>query len=308
MSETVSTRYNKFSEFLKNRYGKKVQRISLNAGFSCPNLDGSLSYEGCIYCNNKSFGRNEISTPLDEQIRTGIVSAQKRYGADRFILYFQNFSNTYAPTAALKEKYDIIRNYSDFVCLCVGTRPDCIDEEKADLLASYSDTVDVWVELGLQSSNDETLKNINRGHSYTDFEKTVKILAKRKIEVFTHVILGLPGENIEDMVKTARDISYLPIKGVKIHPLHIVKRTKLEEMFLQNEYQPMSRDTYLDYLIAFLENLRKDMIIVRITADALGDSLIAPEWIKDKTGLLKAVDIEMEKRNAFQGKYASSGR
>lgn len=302
MNELAKPRYNKFSSYLSSRYGGRIQRISVNAGFSCPNLDGFLSREGCIYCNNKSFGINDCLIPIEEQIRSGMAAARKRYKAEKFILYFQSFSNTYGSCNELREKYDVVLNHPEFVCLCIGTRPDCIDEDRARLLSSYKNKLDVWVELGLQSANDKTLETINRGHNLDSFIKAVNLLCAYKIEIFAHVILGLPGEGIEEMARTASTLSGLPVKGVKIHPLHIVKGTGLETLFRKGEYKPMTMDEYIEYLIIFLENLRKDIVIVRAAADVLGDLLVAPEWIKDKHALLRLLDEEMERRDSFQGK------
>jgi radical SAM protein (TIGR01212 family) len=302
----IISRYNRFSDFLRSRYGARIRRVSVNAGFSCPNLDGTISKDGCIFCSNKAFSKNNSAVPIEEQIRTGIVSARKKYGAEKFILYFQSFSNTYGTPAQLKEKYDFVLNHPEFVCLCIGTRPDCIDEERVSLLSSYQGKSDVWVELGLQSVHNKTLEAINRGHDFAAFVRAAELLAARKIEVFAHVIIGLPGEGEREIIDTATALSTLPVTGVKIHPLHIVKETKLEEMYKTNKYSPMTRTDYIDLLIKFLEHLRKDIVIVRVTADVLGDMLIAPEWINDKSGLLKTLDDEMEKRNTFQGVKAES--
>lgn len=297
----TESRYNKFSEYLKKRYGTRVQRVSVNAGFSCPNIDGTVSEDGCIFCNNKAFAKNDASVPIEEQIKTGIASARKRYGAEKFILYFQSFSNTYGPLAELKEKYDHVLAHQEFVSLCVGTRPDCIDEERISLLGSYKNKLDVWLELGLQSANDRTLMAINRGHDFNAFARAVELSVEKKIEVFAHVIIGLPGENENDIINTAKALSALPVTGVKIHPLHVVKGTSLEEMHRRREFSPMTEEEYINLLIKFIEHLRKDMVIVRATADVIGDILIAPEWIKNKSGLLQKLDYEMEKRNTFQG-------
>ena len=305
MIKAVS-RYNRFSDFLRSRYGARVHRVSVNSGFSCPNLDGTISTKGCIFCNNRAFGKNDSSVPIEEQIQAGIASARKKYHTEKFILYFQSFSNTYGTPAQLKENYDLVLNRPEFVCLCVGTRPDCIDEERVSLLSSYQGKLDVWVELGLQSANDKTLATINRGHTFAAFVRSAKLLAARKIEVFAHVIIGLPGEGEREIIDTAKALSALPITGVKIHPMHIVKGTRLEEIYDCNEYSPMTRTDYIDLLIKFLEHLRKDIVIVRMTADVLDNMLAAPEWIKDKSGLLKALDDEMEKRNTFQGVKAES--
>jgi radical SAM protein (TIGR01212 family) len=306
MMNSKISRYNRFSDFLKSRYGVRVHRVSVNAGFFCPNLDGTISRDGCIFCSNIAFSKNNSAVPIEEQIRTGIAAARNKYGAEKFILYFQSFSNTYGTPDQLKEKYDLVLNYPEFVCLCVGTRPDCIDEERVSLLSSYRGKLDVWVELGLQSVHNKTLEAINRGHNFAAFVCAAELLAARKIEVFAHVIIGLPGESEREIIDTARALSALPVAGVKIHPLHIVKGTKLEEMSKTNEYSPMTRTDYIDLLIKFLEHLRKDIVIVRATADVLGDMLVAPAWIKDKSGLLRALDDEMEKINTFQGAKTES--
>lgn len=297
----TESRYNKFSDYLKKRYGTRVHRVSVNAGFSCPNIDGTISEDGCIFCNNKAFAKNDASAPIEEQIKTGIASARKKYGAKKFILYFQSFSNTYGPLSELKEKYDHVLAHQEFVCLCIGTRPDCIDDKRISLLGSYRDKLDVWLELGLQSANDRTLAAINRGHDFNAFVRAVELSAKNEIEVFAHVIISLPGEDESDIINTAKALSALPVIGVKIHPLHVVKGTNLEEMLIHEKFSPITEEEYVDFLIKFIEHLRKDIVVVRVTADVIGDILIAPEWIKNKSGLLKKLDYEMEKRNTFQG-------
>jgi hypothetical protein len=221
--------------------------------------------------------------------------------ARKFILYFQSFSNTYGEIDTLKLRFDIIKKYPEFIILSVGTRPDCIDEAKADLLEEYSKDYDVWVELGLQSSHDNTLQRINRGHTYRQFEDAVITLAERDIFLFTHVILGLPGENIEQTNRTAEIISGLPVRGVKIHPLHVVKNTILAQEYLSGDYHPMEENEFIEMAVSFLERLRLDIVIGRLSADVMGDLLLAPDWMRDKIGYLNRLESEMKKRNAVQG-------
>lgn len=304
MKETnqINTYY-KFSDYLKNEYGRRLWKISVDAGFTCPNLDGTLSREGCIYCNNRAFGQSENVRSLPEQIEAGLSFAQKRYKAKDFILYFQSFTNTYGKPEDLKTGYDIIRDYPEFRVLAVGTRPDCLDREKCALLESYTDDVDVWVELGLQSIHDKTLLLINRGHTYRSFQEAVELLSQFKIKIFVHVILGLPGESQEHMIDTAKTLSSLPIEGVKIHPLHVVRGTGLEELFKNGNYTSLKIEDYVENAISFLEYLRPDITIARITADVKDDLLIAPEWIRGKNELLDMFDSLMIQNNRRQGNF-----
>jgi len=297
-------RYYKFSKYLKERFGERVHKISVDAGFKCPNLDGTLSNKGCIYCNNYAFSPalRVKNLSLEEQIEKGIEYGKKRFKAKKFIVYFQPFTNTYAPLKILKERYDVVRKFSEVVGIAIGTRPDCIDEEKLSLIESYTEDYEVWIEYGLQSIHDKTLKIINRNHTYSDFLKAVEITKGRGIKICAHVIIGLPGETRKDMIETAKECGRLKIDGIKIHPLHVVKATQLEKMYKDGKYTPMDIEFYVDTVVEFLQYLSPDTVIQRITADCPSEYLVAPFWIDLKDKVIKMIEDRLEKEDIFQGK------
>ena len=299
--------YYKFSDYLKKRgFGEKVYKITIDAGFSCPNLDGKISDKGCVYCNNRAFSppARRTGVPIEEQIKQGMKALKERYGADKFIAYFQAYSNTYGPLEQLKKTYDTVKQFKNIVGISVGTRPDCVDDKILGLIGEYSNDYEVWVEYGLQSSDDRTLKLINRGHSHADFLKAVGLTRKQKnIKICAHVILGLPGEGLKEMTTTASELARLKIEGVKIHPLHVVKGTELEKWYNQGAYKPLELGDYIDYLVPFLERLSPDTVIQRLTADCPKEFLAAPDWINNKAGLLAELDNKLRERDSFQGKY-----
>ena len=295
---------------MKDKFKQRVHKISVDAGFSCPNKDGKISKEGCIYCDNKGFSFNTRVGVRDlrEQIESGIEAGKKRFKAEKFILYFQAYTNTYAEVNVLKEKYDIIKNYPEIVGLAIATRPDCVNREILDLINSYTENYEVWLEYGLQSIHKKTLDYINRGHYFEEFVDAVKETRKReKIKICAHVIIGLPYEwrKREDknmILETARAISELKLDGVKIHPLHIIKGTKLEEIYKNGGYEPLSLDEYIDLAVSFLESLSPEIIIQRISADCPSDLLVAPDWILNKQRVLRKIESKLERGNSYQGK------
>lgn len=299
-----------FNDYLKEKFGERVQRLSLNAGFSCPNRDGKISREGCIYCNDEGFSPfAKTRFSLRQQIRQSMDFARKRYKAEKFIAYFQNATNTYAPLSRLKKAYDVIREFPDIVGLYISTRPDCVDEKKLELISSYRGNYDVWIEYGLQSIHDRTLKFINRGHTFHDFVNAVDETAKRDIKVGAHVILGLPGETKEDMLNTAKKIAKLPISGVKFHMLHVLKDTKLEQYYKEGRVKLLTFKEYIEYLCDFLEIISPLCIIFRLVSDARTDFLIAPKWINRKSEVMTAIKDEFKRRGTRQGsKYPSLRR
>jgi len=294
-------RYNNFSNYLKKKYGEKVWKIPLHAGFSCPNLDGTLSDTGCIYCNNKAFniqaGRNSQS--LDEQIRSSIQRMKKIRKVSKFIAYFQTYTNTYATVDTLNRTYDTVLKYPEIVALSIGTRPDCVDTEKLDLIERYTDKLDVWLEYGLQSIHNRTLKKINRRHTYEDFVKAVRLTKERDIAICAHVIAGLPGESKDDFLQTVQSVAELDIEGIKFHPLHVLKGTLLEKMYKQNQIFLLKVDDYAEIICDALEILPENMVIQRLTADADEQFLIAPEWCK-KQNKMKVIDLINRKLKARQ--------
>jgi uncharacterized protein len=276
--------YYKFSEYLKERFGCRVYKVGVDAGFLCPNKDGRLSNDGCIYCDNKAFSFNTRTPakPIDEQIRAGMAFGRKRYGAEKFIIYFQAHTNTYAAPDILKERYDTIKKFDSIVGLSIGTRPDCVNEEILDLIESYSKDYEVWVEYGLQSIHNTTLALVNRNHTYEDFLKAVELTKKRNIKICAHIIIGLPNETRDDILETARGLQRLKIDSVKIHPLHIVKGTNLEKIYNQGLYKPLELEEFTDLTADFLERLGPDIIIQRIGADCPEELLVAPSWISKR--------------------------
>lgn len=291
-----------FNDYLQNKYGERVQRLSLNAGFTCPNRDGKIGSEGCIYCNDEGFSPfANACLSLRQQIKRSIGYASKRYKAKKFIAYFQNATNTYAPLSRLKKAYDIIKEFPDIVGLYISTRPDCIDERRLDLIQSYRKDYDVWIEYGLQSAHDRTLRFLNRGHTVHDFVKAAELTAQRNIKVGAHVILGLPGETRADMLKTADKVAKLPVSGIKFHMLHVLKDTKLEEYYKEGRIQLLTFKEYVDTVCDFLEIVNPKCVVFRLVSDASDDYLVAPEWINRKSEVINAIKNEFKRRGTRQG-------
>ena len=304
-------RYYRFSRYLKERFGCKVYKISVDAGFSCPNLDGTLSRKGCIFCDNRAFSPavRDKKLPVEHQIAMGIEYGEKRYSAERFLVYFQPYSNTYASVETLEERYNVIKRFGHKVVgLCIGTRPDCIDREKLSLIESYTRDYEVWIEYGLQSIHDSTLNLLNRNHSYADFLRACELTREKKnIKICAHVIIGLPGEEQRDIIKTAQACGRLKIDGIKIHPMHIVKNTLLQKMFDEGNYKAWEFDRYIDTVSLFITALHPTTVIHRITAECKKQLLVAPVWLNDKEKLLQAVEQKMEKEGLLQGQnYVSA--
>jgi radical SAM protein (TIGR01212 family) len=298
-------RYRDFNTYLRGLFGERVQKISLDAGLGCPNRDGTLSEGGCIYCNSLGSGTGAMirhHLTIEEQVAKGGSFAEKRYGAKKFIAYFQSFTNTYASIAKLKSLYDQALGHPGMVGLSVGTRPDCVEEDVLGLLSSYGRDYKVWIEYGLQSAHDRTLSRINRGHDVACFERGVLTADRWGLEVCAHVILGLPGETREMMLETARFLSGLPVKGVKIHLLYVVRGTPLATLYEKGAYRCLERGAYIELVADFLECLPPEMVIQRLTGDPIGEELIAPLWAQDKTENLNLIRKRLEERDTWQGK------
>jgi len=297
--------YYSFNQFLKEKFGCRVWKLSLHAGFSCPNRDGRLSREGCIFCNNKAFSyfAREGRFSLREQIAHSIEYAKKRFKAEKFIAYFQSFTNTYASPEELKKKYDIIREFPEIVGLSISTRPDCVDEEKIELIRSYTKDYTVWLEYGLQSVNNSTLQFLNRNHSFEDFLRALELTKDKNILISVHIILGLPSETKEDTLKTAKVISSLPIWGVKFHCLHVVKETPLEKLYNQGKIKLLSQKEYVELICDFLELIPSSWVVLRLVSEASPDYLVAPSWVNDKQSVIREIEKELKRRNSWQGKY-----
>jgi uncharacterized protein len=276
-----------YNDYLKAKYGCKVYRIALDAGFSCPNIKTG----GCIYCNSKGSRASYIdpALPIEKQFETRMGYLKKTKGAKKFIAYFQAHTNTYADPDRLKATYDQVVGFDGIVGISIGTRPDAVDREKLKLIASYKDRYEVWLEYGLQSANDKTLRSINRGHTFDDFSAAVKLTREFGIPVCTHVILGLPGETKKDMMATAKKLSELKTEGIKIHLLHILKGSKLEELYRKGKIALLEQDEYVELVREFLSNLSPDIIVQRLTGQGSKEDHVAPLWALDKTGTLKNI-------------------
>jgi uncharacterized protein len=298
-------RYRDFNTYLKEIFRERVQKVTLDAGLTCPNRDGTLSRGGCIYCDSRGSGTGAMTHhdfSIQEQMARGADFAGKRYGAEKFIAYFQSFSNTYAPLGTLRIFYDQALTHPGVVGLSVGTRPDCVTPEILALLSSYRKRFLVWLELGLQSAHDATLKRINRGHDTACFDRAVAMAHASGLNVCAHVILGLPGETRTMMVETARHLASLPVKGLKIHALYIVKGTALAAMYEKGLYQCLTRRKYVELVVDFLERIPSHVVIQRLTGDALQSELQAPEWVKDKGTNLRLIRERLRERDTWQGK------
>ncbi|HEY6872900.1 MAG TPA: TIGR01212 family radical SAM protein [Geobacteraceae bacterium] len=296
-------RYNAFSEELKRTFGCRVHRISVDAGFTCPNRDGRAGTGGCIYCGGAGSGSFGISRGLSvaAQLADGKEVMVRKYKARRFIAYFQSYTNTYAPLEQLGRLYDEALAVEDVVGLIVGTRPDVLPRAVLDLLAEYARKTWFWLELGLQSPLDRTLRFLNRGHDFASFAAAVASCKARGIRVCAHVILGLPGESREEMLATPGILNDLGVDGVKIHLLHVMRETPLAEMYERGEIRLLGRDDYVGLVCDFLERLAPSISIQRLTGDGGRDHLVAPLWSLAKFEVLNAIDGELERRKTFQG-------
>ncbi len=296
-------RYNLFSSYLKKKFNEKVYKVTLDAGFSCPNRDGTLSSSGCIFCDDSGSFSQAHSNKLDveKQLEVGMETLKKRFKAKKFLSYFQAYSNTYKPVDKLKLLYDKALTPDDVVGLSIGTRPDCVDDEKLDLIASYSKTKEVWLEFGLQSANDKTLKMINRGHDYKCFENAYLKAKDRNINVCVHVILGLMNETYDEIMYTAKTLAKLNVDGIKFHMLCVLKNTQLEKIYNKNKFELLNEDEYVNLVCDFLEVLPPTTTIHRIAGNGLNKLLIEPHWIMNKFETLNKIDRTLEKRNSYQG-------
>jgi radical SAM protein (TIGR01212 family) len=297
-------RYHAFSRFLRRRFGARVARVTIDAGFTCPNVDGTVTTGGCVFCDNRSFSPNRRlpRASVRAQVERGVALLGPRYGAERFLAYFQAATNTHAPVERLSRLYDEALEHPQVVGLAVGTRPDSVPGPVLDLLEGYARDRYVCLELGLQSIHDRSLDWMNRGHHYDAFVDAVGRCQGRVLDLCAHVILGLPGESREDMLATADALAALPVVAVKIHNLHVVRRTPLEEMYRRGEVTLLGRAEYVQVVCDFLERLPPGMVIHRLNGDAPTDWLVAPEWCRDKAGLLRDIHGELERRDSWQGK------
>ena len=297
-------RYHTLNYHYKEKYHCKVIKVSLNAGFTCPNIDGKVGYGGCIYCSKSGSGDfgGDISKSLSEQFDEIKDKLSKKWPRGKYIAYFQAHTNTYAPLSVLKGKYESVLKKDNVIGIAIATRPDAIEDEVLDYLEELNKNTDVTVELGLQTIHEDTSKLINRCHSLNQFEEMVKKLRKRNIEVVVHIINGLPYETKEMMIETVKYLNHLDINGIKIHMLNIVKDTPLATLYQEKKFKVLSKEEYIDIVIQQLEYLRPEIVIHRITSDPDPKNLIEPAWLIKKFCVLNDIDKEMKKRNTYQGK------
>lgn len=296
-------RYHTLNYFYKNKFGIKVFKVSLNGGFSCPNLDGRIGYEGCIYCSKSGSGEfgGDKEDSLEEQFLKMKEVVNKKHIPCKYIGYFQARTNTYASLDVLKEKYECILKQDDVIGLNIATRCDAISDDCLDYLEELSKRTFLTIELGLQTIHEKTSVLINRCHSLKQFEDMVIKLRKRNINVCVHIINGLPYETEEMMLDTVRYLNKLDIQGIKIHMLYIIKDTVIDTMYKKERFKILSKEEYIDIVIKQLELLRPEIVINRITSDPDKETLVEPRWLVDKCQLLNDIDKEMKRRNTYQG-------
>jgi radical SAM protein (TIGR01212 family) len=299
-------RYRAFSRFLRQRFGGKIYRVTIDAGFTCPNVDGTVTTGGCVYCDNRSFSPNRRlpRATVSAQVERGVDLMGRRHGAEQFLAYFQAATNTHAPVEKLRRLYDEALAHPRIVGLAIGTRPDSVPDPVLDLLQGYARSRYVCLELGLQSIHDRSLDWMNRGHHYDAFLDAVARCQGRGLDLCAHVILGLPGESWDDMLATADALAALPVQGVKIHNLHVVRRTPMEVMYHAGQVRMLERDEYVQLVCDFLERLPPEMVIHRLNGDAPPDYLVAPLWCLKKAELLRKIEEELQRRDSWQGKQS----
>lgn len=303
-------RYHTWNYYLRQTFGEKIFKVSLNAGFTCPNVDGTLGYGGCIYCSREGSGdfAGNPNDNLKKQFEEIKAMMLKKWPNAKYIGYFQAFTNTYAPLEVLKERYETVLGFDDVIGLSISTRPDCLPDDVVDYLAELNKRTNLWVELGLQTIHDETSDIINRGHTYQDFLDGFKKLKDRNIKTVVHIINGLPGEDKEMMMQTAKAVADMGADGIKIHLLHIIKDTPLRDFLNNGKITPMEQEEYINLVCDQLEILPEEMVIHRLTGDGKRDELLAPLWSLKKWEVLNRIDDEMKRRGTFQGsKYVKPG-
>ncbi len=312
-------RYYQLATYFRHRFGCRVQKIPLDAGFSCPNRDGTLSFGGCVFCNplGSGSGMGKNSTALSEQWAIWRSRYQHTRDAGIFIAYLQSFSNTYGPVEKLTETLNTIERLPGVSGLSVGTRPDCVDQEKLDRIADFAQRLapsspagqsEVWVEFGLQSARDETLLRINRGHDFASFARATHMAAERGIKVCAHIIAGLPGETLDDFLYTVDSVNRLPIHGIKFHSMYVLEHTALAAMWRRGEYVPLTESEYVSAMVHALPRLRSEIIIHRITGDPTEEELLAPRWSTGKRSVMVGIANGLEMAQTWQGRELSAAQ
>lgn len=299
----MSLYYRSYSDYLKEQFPYRVYKVPIDPGFSCPNIDGSVAYGGCTFCDNKSFSPNSriAPRPIRDQILSGMQFYKERFAAEKYIIYFQAFTNTHAPVDRLKTLYDEALSFPGVIGLSIGTRPDCVGDEVLDLLSNYASRYHLWVEYGIQSIHDDTLALVNRGHTYAQFIDAVERTKKYQLPICTHVILGLPGETHEMMMETAEAVAGLSIESLKIHHLYVSKNTQMEKQYHQNQIKTLSLEDYIPLVCDYLERMPPSMVIQRLMGEVDGPYVVAPLWNQSKGKILRLIDQEFECRGTRQG-------
>ena len=305
---TTPERYFSLNKYFQQKLGFKVAKISLDAGLTCPNRDGTLSLGGCIFCDGKGSGSGagQAGLSLVEQLETGLDRMKGR--ADKFMAYFQSYTNTYAPPEKLKRMWDQALAPDEIIGLAVGTRPDCLPDDVLDILEAYARDYEIWLELGLQSASDRTLALINRGHTADDFSRAVARARGRGIKILAHVILGLPGEGKKEVAATAKFLANLEISGVKIHSLYVPGSTELEVMYQRGDFKCLDQDEFVDLVVNFLELIPKEVVLHRLTGDPDPKTLVAPEWSLNKHRTISLIRNRMSDLNTWQGRWSCNSR
>ncbi len=302
----TNKRYYTYDYYLRRTFGGKCAKIPIDAGFTCPNIDGRCAVGGCIYCSGRGSGdfAESPSIPVAEQYITTRQRLSSKWSTERCIPYFQAHTNTYAPVEVLREKYEAVVGLDGVVALNIATRADCLGEDVVAYLCELAERVPLTVELGLQTSNDGTAAIINRGHTFADFNDGFMRLraASGKIGICVHIIFGLPGEDRETMLRTVRDVAELHPEQVKIHLLHVIRGTKMAELYERGEYIPLEKTEYVELVADALELLPSDVVVARVTGDGMAESLVAPEWSKKKVSVINDIDKLLFERNSWQGK------
>ena len=296
----MSSRYYKFSRYLLNRYGEKVWKVSVDAGFSCPHKNKISGKGGCIFCRIDSFSQAHSVKSITGQISESIASARRK-GIEKFIVYFQASTNTYAPIAELERHFTSALNFKGVVGLSIATRPDCLSDEVIVLLQSLTKRTDVWVELGMQSIHDKTLSLLNRGHTYEDYLDALQRLKSIPVRICAHLMFGLPGEDRNDEHETAIEVSRSGVHEVKCHPLLVLKDTPLAGLFRRRQFESLSLERYIVSVCDFIEIIPPDMVVQRLTAEAPQDILLAPKWALNKLSVLNGIEAELKRRDSHQG-------
>jgi radical SAM protein (TIGR01212 family) len=297
-------RYRSFGRYMKEKFGSTVYKVNVDAGFTCPNRDGTLGVTGCIYCNNDSFRPNSCKPALSisEQVRNGVAHVAKRYKASRFIVYFQPYTNTYAPVEELEAIYREALSIPSVMGLAIGTRPDAVDDDKLSMLSALSRDYFILIEYGLQSVYDRSLEFIHRGHDYQAFLKAVELSRGRGIHIGAHIIAGFPTETREETLAMAEEVSLLPIEFLKVHQLQIIKDTPLAQIFKEDPFFTYGYDDYVGFIADFLERLSPEIVMQRLFATAPDSILVAPLWGRNRHQILRDIEKTLESRDSWQGK------